>query len=401
MAHSKRDGQILVMFAVLAGVLLAFMGLVFDGGRIYYEKIRMQAAADAGALAGAWELQRNNSGLVDTAAKHAAKLNGFEHGVQTVGVQVSSDPGAGTVEVIVDQDFPTSFMRVLNWNQAKVRARALAGLEAYGEACVLALDRNVDDALKTNGNPILRTSCGVMSNSASDRGLRATGASIVSATWVGVAGEAVGDEHFTPQPQEHMPPMLDPLAHLAPPAYGTWPSATYNSSANTYECPGGTCVHSNQVKITTGDHTFQPGIHILIKGMSINSGGTITGTGVTFYNVNASGKDHIDIAAAGTIQFSAPTSGPMKGVLFFVDRNSPDKPPGNKIGRGSAGTFFQGALYFPSQHLDWAGNSSLSSAWTMIVANTINISGTADLQQIDLPPDPNSLPGITRPRLIE
>jgi hypothetical protein len=401
MTHDKRSGQVLVMFAILAGVLLVFMGLVFDGGRIYYEKIRMQAAADAGAVAGAWELQRNNSGLVDTSAKDATKLNGFEHGVQTASVQVTPDLGARTVEVIIDQDFPTSFIRALNWNEAKVRARAVAGLAAFGEACVLALDRNADDALKTNGNPTLTTSCGIMSNSDSDRGLRATGASIVSATWVGVSGEAVGDEHFTPQPQENMPPMLDPLAHLTPPAYGTWPAATYNSSTNTYECPGGGCVHNNQVKITNGDHSFQPGTHVLIKGMSINTGGTVTGTDVAFYNVNASGKDHIDIAASGIVQFAAPTSGPLKGVLFYVDRNSPDKPPGNKIGRGSAGTFFKGALYFFSQHLDWAGNSSLSSAWTMVVANTINISGTADLQQIGLPPNPDDLPGITRPRLIE
>ncbi len=208
-----KRGQTLIPFAMLIGGVLAFMGLIFDGGRLYYEKARMQAAADAGALAGSWEQQRRNTANVDAAAKQSTKLNGFEHGVDGVDVQVTPGAGNTTVTVVVEQDFPTSFLRVLGLTQSLVRARAVAGLRAYGDACVLALDRSASGAITTNGGPTLVATCGIMSNSDhSTRGLRATGGSIVSATWVGVSGGADGEEHFTPPPEEDVPTMLDPLA---------------------------------------------------------------------------------------------------------------------------------------------------------------------------------------------
>ncbi|HEY7616203.1 MAG TPA: pilus assembly protein TadG-related protein, partial [Terriglobales bacterium] len=42
-------------------VLGGFAGLVFDGGMLYYEKRRMQSAADAGAMGGAWEIVRGHT----------------------------------------------------------------------------------------------------------------------------------------------------------------------------------------------------------------------------------------------------------------------------------------------------------------------------------------------------
>ena len=394
-------GQTLIPFAVLIGGVLAFMGLIFDGGRLYYEKARMQAAADAGALAGSWEQQRRNTANVEAAAKQSTKLNGFEHGVGGVDVQVTPSAGNTTVTVVVEQDFPTSFLRVLGLTQSLVRARAVAGLRTYGDACVLALDRSASGAIETNGGPTLVATCGVMSNSAhSTRGLRATGAGTVSATWVGVSGGVDGEEHFTPPPQEGVPTMLDPLAHLAPPDYSTWPAGSYDSASQTYTCPGGTCVYTDTIQITSGSVTFEPGIYVLHEGMMI-TGGDVSGTEVSFYNINATGLDHIHIAGNGIVTLSAPTSGPMTGILFFADRNSPDMPPGNMIGRGNSSSSFQGLLYFPSQHLDWAGNSQFVSAWTMVVSNTLDISGTADVQQIGLPPDPALLPSVTRPMLVE
>ena len=46
---SKR-GQTMMLFVLGFATMLALLGLVFDGGRIYFEKRHMQAAADAGAF---------------------------------------------------------------------------------------------------------------------------------------------------------------------------------------------------------------------------------------------------------------------------------------------------------------------------------------------------------------
>lgn len=56
------------------------------------------------------------------------------------------------------------------------------------------------------------------------------------------------------------------------------------------------------------------------------------------------------------MRLSAPTSDDFKGMLFFVNRNAPARNPGNKIARGTEDSFFSGAIYMPSPHLDFAGN---------------------------------------------
>ena len=64
-AAIKRQWSMYVMALMLTvafATMLALMGLVFDGGRIYYEKRRLQAAADAGAFAAAQELRRGHRG---------------------------------------------------------------------------------------------------------------------------------------------------------------------------------------------------------------------------------------------------------------------------------------------------------------------------------------------------
>ncbi len=398
-----RRGQTIIMMAAMFVVLLAFMGLVFDGGRLYFEKRRLQTAADAGALGGAHELWRRNDAKIQGAALNDAKLNGYTPSNSTITVShpPNSGPRSGDndfVEVVISQDISNYFIRVLNINETTVAARAVAGLVPYNDACVLALDRNAPGAIKTNGNPTLVANCGIMSNSSDPDGLREVGSAIVNGRWIGVSGNYNGDG-FTPTPEISVPPLLDPLAHLDPPSYASAPAGLYDSSTKTYSCPSGICSFSSQIKITGGDVTFLAGIYVLHKGLTV-TGGNVTGSEVCFYNINASGKDHIDIGGNGLVRLSAPTSGPMKGILFFCDRNAPDKDPGNKIGRGSSGSSFTGALYFPSQHLDWAGNSQASGAWSMVVANTINISGTSDVQQISLPPQGQG-PRITKPTLVE
>ena len=49
-------GQSLLLFLVLLPMLLAFTGLVVDGGNAYAQKRKVQNAADASALAAAQDL---------------------------------------------------------------------------------------------------------------------------------------------------------------------------------------------------------------------------------------------------------------------------------------------------------------------------------------------------------
>src|SRR5262249_11647384 len=74
---------------------------------------------------------------------------------------------------------------------------------------------------------------------------------------------------------------------------------------------------------SVGNVTFLPGTYVLIGGgMSVSGQSTLNGTGVTFYDTATDNKSFGPISFSGgtTGSLSAPTSGPIKGMLFFQDR---------------------------------------------------------------------------------
>ena len=410
-------GQAVVLFAVLFFVLAGLLGLVFDGARLFYEKQRVQAAADAGAVGAVQELRRANNDYendVKPAAKNDIALHGFTDSNSTIEVNLPPLSGehigdSNYVEVYVTELVPTSFMRIFGANASTVKARAVSGLKATGDPCIIALDPDDSDAFKHNGTPTLTTDCGIMVNSSSGSAMRELGSGCITASWVGITGGYSGN-CITPTPSTGIDAVVDPLLTLPVPDYGAMGSGYTTSAAGTSAFAGsrsfaaqggngngngnggggGGVVHywpgyySNEIKIQNGTAVFEPGVYVLEKGMKI-TGGTVTGSEVFFYNVNSDGKQFIDIGGNATFQLSAPLTGPYKGMLFFNNRNAPDRSPGNKIARGNEESYLIGALYFPSQHLDWAGNPENHIFWTMVIANTINISGTTDLMVINKP----------------
>lgn len=73
------------------------------------------------------------------------------------------------------------------------------------------------------------------------------------------------------------------------------------------------------------------------------------------------------------MDFRAPDSGPYEGMLFWNDKIAPSNNPQSNIA-GNTSSRFEGALYFPSSTLNYSGTST-AAAWTIIVANTIGITG--------------------------
>lgn len=386
---SRKRGATLMLFALLFIVFAGVLGLVFDGARILYERRLAQAAADAGAIGAVQELRRGRDDYaahVKPAAEYDSGLNGYTTANSTINVH--HPPSIGThagdtdyVEVIVSRSVPTSFMRIFGPQASLVRARSVSGLKATGDPCVIVLDPDASDSYKHNGTPSLQTDCGVMVNSRAASAMVQSGSGGISASWVGVTGGASGS-NISPPAQTGVPPMVDPMASMDPPSYAGMASGNKSGTGNeTVYWPG---YYSQQISVTSKAAVFMPGMYVLEKGMKI-TGGTVTGNGVTFYSLNESGNRHIDIGGNATVRLSAPTTGDYKGVLFFVNRQAPDMSPGNKIARGDENSYFEGAIYMPSQHLDFAGNPATAVHWTVIIANTLDISGSAEVQVINKP----------------
>ena len=80
--HGNRAGVIVVVVAVAFPFLLGFLALALDIGYIYHAKRRIQAAADAGAMAGAVEIYRRHPDYWASAAtqrREAKRLRGGSH----------------------------------------------------------------------------------------------------------------------------------------------------------------------------------------------------------------------------------------------------------------------------------------------------------------------------------
>ena len=163
----------MIILAVSATLILSLLGLVLDGGRIYYEKRRVQAAADSGVLAAVQELRRGNDDLaneVDPAAVFDTGLNGYDRDNSTVVVNVppatggaAGDPNAA--EVIISRVVPTTFMRVAGRNASTVVARSVAGLRPTNDFCIYALNPILPGSFTNNGGASFNSTCGIMVNS--------------------------------------------------------------------------------------------------------------------------------------------------------------------------------------------------------------------------------------------
>lgn len=443
LARNER-GIILVLVTLIFPTLLAFLGLALDMGTIYHLKRRPQKATDAAAMGAGYELLRGRSDLVDMAAWTDARMNGFTHsGLDggdpdiTVTVNYPYDfainLGAGGVYaevVITEVNVPTYFLRIVGQESATVQSRAVAGLVKGYDGCVIALHPDARDALKLSGNGILSANCGIIVNSTDPNAIDTTpGTCLLSSEWIATAGYAGANSSCViPTITERALPMDDPLAgtplptipanphptgvrinaadcnneNQNPQFVGTWPPLTCDADG-TYHWPAGR--YDNFFQIQGGNHVFEAGIYILNTGLKITGNSTsVTGVGVGFYNTNlGTGYQNkaIDIGGGVTGELSAPVTGEMMGMLFWVDEDMPLINAGNHI-IGHSTMVITGTIYMPSQHLDYGGSTNTDGEWTYLIADTIDVHGMASVAQVNGPePGTAGTPDVFRVTLLE
>ncbi len=157
MEHSRQRrarGQIVVLFALAAFVLIAIVGLILDGGGTYGQRRAEQNAADLAALAGAnaWLLDGGDAASKTAAATLAAQAvaaqNGYADATNDTIVTVDSQPygaaGAQTVKVDVSSKHPNAFGAIIGMPTWDVTVTATAavgrGASPHGVAPVTFLN---------------------------------------------------------------------------------------------------------------------------------------------------------------------------------------------------------------------------------------------------------------------
>jgi hypothetical protein len=126
---------------------------------------------------------------------------------------------------------------------------------------------------------------------------------------------------------------------------------------------------------------------VLNAGTYVVNGGTlefaananVTATGpVTFIltGPNSSSIAKLVITSTAVINLSAPTTGPLKDLLFYQDRRARYLDNENTM-VGTASSVFNGSLYFPGSNLAFTGNSSSTGICMKIVALRMSFTGNS------------------------
>jgi len=385
-------GQTLVFVALGMVLLGAALGLALDLGYMRLSKRRIQTAVDSAAIAGAAEI---NYADVTAAAKADAASNGFTDGVNGVTVTVNSPPASGPnqgkqgyVEVLISRTEPTFFIRIVpsGATTSTVQARAVAYL-GNAKGCVYTLEPSpgaitMGTAGRRGGNvDMTAQNCAIIDNG--DLTLFGR-ADRLSASAIGVAGTVrSGRSNVTPAPQQGMISASDPLAFLPTQNPGSCDFTNRSINSGNQVLTQG--VYCGGLMITgSASVTFTPGLYVITpqggvnNGLVINSSGTVTGDGVTFYN--AAGSASVSITSSGTVSLTAPTNGNYAGILLFQD-------PANQSPAtvdGGINPKFEGALYFPNVNstltIDDIGSAD---AYTIVVAGSLDIRGNNNIFNSD------------------
>lgn len=377
---SDVTGAVMAMTAVMFMVIVGFTGLAIDVGDWYATKGSMQNAADAAAISAGIELGASGAGgdQVTIAARQAAAGNGFDpnDGAQVV-VAIGAD--GRSVNVMISKPSPTLLAGLFLGDSVTISASATASMVA-GPTCLLSLEETASKGLWLDSNSrVDAAGCSIQVNSTNPVASRIKSNASVTADAICIAGGYQDNSNgaYAPTPETgstDCPPVSDPLAAMAPPPYsGCDYDALEVDDVTTTLGPG---VYCDGLKIKgNADVEFLSGEYIIEGGdFLVDSDSVVQGAGVGFY---LTGGATIEFKNNVVVDFSAPTDGPLAGILFFQDRNDTgtNRFDSNSINR------LEGTIYFPNGRFNSDSDAVIAadSAFTVLIARRIELGSNARL----------------------
>jgi Flp pilus assembly protein TadG len=427
-------GASFIITALTFPVLMGLAGLGLDAATWYADKRLNQTIADAGAVAGTIALSRD-AGLsqsdLEAIVWTSTADNGFVHGTDGT-VIVNSPPTAGAnagsagfVEVSVRKQGALYFSGMVLDAAVNIETRAVGGISTFGNHCVVALDPSADGAIHMWGTADVNLSCGIASNSSSEKSIQIEGNASLTADPAQAYGDIYVGSNATlttkspPQPlSERVSDPYGPAGlnlQVPPPSACDEPSRLTLMTDTVLE-PGRYC---GGLWLKSGIMTFNPGVYIIDGGdFTTNGGATLIGDGVTIIltaddpadigAVRMNGGTSVQLYAPATGgHVSGPYAGQYEGILFFVDPAAPSFGSGGQMishdVQGGTDADFRGAIYAPSQEISYGGGADVGPRCVQVIARTISFRGNANLDSSLAACDAQGVASMdqTRVRLFE
>jgi len=379
-------GTVAIIFALVATVTIGIAGSAVDFGRAVSQKSKLQAAADAAAIAGARAVAE------EAANPEAVATSMFTVNMPGVVPEVSR-VGDG-IKVTAGASVATTLLGVMGIPKLDVSAGAMAQAAfetveepqtASGNVCVLLLDPKKHHSFLVNGSAYVsapdcefhvkstRPNDSAMINSNVHLDIKRTcnaGVTRINGGGHGVVGPV----------EDNCDAAEDTIAGTLPqPTIGQCKQSENFNGQSANLTPGTYC----------GDWNFNgniktinlaPGVYVL-NNSRWNFNAKMYGTDVTFYFNNS--NSYLQINGQGAIYIQAPTSGEYKGILMYENPNIAWTSRITVNGGNDAA--IKGLIYLPSRDMTWNGGSGLESDQLTMVLNSLILNGntTWKLQPFD------------------
>jgi len=393
-------GGTAVLAAIMFPAVIGGFGLGAEAGYWYYTQRKIQHAADVSAhAAGIRKRSGDEAATYEAVALKIATDSDFRYGMGTIAV--NSPPATGAfagnadaVEVILTENLPRLFTAIFANTTVPITSRAVVLVDGGSVACILSLGPAESPGINLGGNAsVTLDGCDVASNSLTPNAYDQNGSPSMTTGCIHTVGQANvggGTVNLTdpdcPQIDEYAPTVADPYAGRSEPTV-SGNCSNFNTSGGSGRNRGsakqGYAGHYCNMQFSGQGYThLNPGVYIVDGGdFRINSGVTVFGTGVTIYLVNGA---TVSISGSATVDLSAPTgtydalTNPYAGILFWAE-NDPSTVLNHSI-NGSSTTILEGAIYMPSDHVDYAGGAAAANGCLQVIAWTIDFTGGSEFQ---------------------
>jgi hypothetical protein len=400
-------GNVIMIAGAALPLVVGAAGLAADTIQWTLWKRQLQRSADSAAIAGVYDRvgAKGATETVPDTVSHDLSLNlhtwmGLKTGYPQVTYPANSGAKTNQVRVSLAIQQRLPFSSLFMTAPTIVANATAAAVPAGGDPCFFATEPGSATGLTFIGNAgIEAPDCDGFSNASSTNTSVAKGSSDVTLNSIGGVGGIQESNNFhVGSYRPYSPALEDPFKNVNPSpsemkCAGHWETKGKNSDwvydaltessdmANAKDINGdkANCwtelgVGSN--KTLNVPANFGP---IYVNGGDAFIQGDLTCTSCTIVLTNKDASSpigHIKVNASSNINITAPTSGTYKGIAIFQDRRAPDCNSCNKV-NGNSGSIIQGAIYFPSQELEYNGTGTTAAICTMFVARRLSFSGNS------------------------
>lgn len=369
-----------MMTALSMPILVGSAALAGDVMQTVWLKRAMQRQADSAALAGAFAISQGKAASTSVNAELAR--NAFA-GIPEASV-IENAPTAGAyignasaVRVVLTAQLNLPFTAFIMGRNQSVSAEATAASVIQEQNCVSALETGNTPGISINGSANLQFGCSLFSNSPNINAVDPKNGKINTPSVSAVGGLPMSTAYPTNvELHPHVAATIDPFASLPTPSLSTsLPDPNTGASSNVTLNPG-----TYAGMTLKGTVTLNPGVYYIDgSALKINSQANVSGVGVTIVltsktaATNGSSVADMTINGGGTINLTAPTSGPFANVLIYQDRRANDS--GSAKINGDSKTNLNGAIYMPARQLTVNGNSTINFTCLKMVARRMQFTG--------------------------